>query len=124
MLLTALEDSRSYPGWREGAQALLQGTGHLQTDLGQVMAGGTKVILQGGVRTEQPGLSAKTQTFQEHHSCSAAGYQTPVNPGGRAAECWLIPTQYPLVPLGRGKGLSSHLKDISIDSGSSILETS
>lgn len=35
-----------------------------------------------------------------------------------------VPTQSCLVPMGQGKGPSSHLKDISIDSGSSILETS
>lgn len=61
----------------------------------------------------------RPRPFQEHRSCSAARQQTPVNAGGRAAECW--PHTHPISLSS--PGLSSHLKDISIDSGSSILET-
>lgn len=77
MLLPAPEASRSYPGWREGtswgmgdlspalrAQALLHGTSHLQTDVGQIMAGGTHLLfkMNGAARTPtgDPDLSRNT----------------------------------------------------------------
>lgn len=77
MFLPAPEASRSYPGWREGtswgmgdlspalrAQALLHGTSHLQTDVGQIMAGGTHLLFKenGAARTPtgDPDLSRST----------------------------------------------------------------
>lgn len=83
------------------AQALLHGTSHLQTDVRQVMAGGTHLLFKenGAARTPtgDPGLSRSTIAVLQLDS----KFQSML--GAEQQNAGPTPTQSPLAALGQQK---------------------
>lgn len=98
-----MEDLSSVPR----ALVLLQGTGHLQIHLGQVIAGGTNSLFKEVEEWSNQDSFMRPSRFQEDHSCSVAAQQTMVNPGSRRAEWW--PHTHPISLSSTGLGQGAEL---------------